>query len=102
MRRGLAVALSAAAIFAGSSASTETAIANGDTRTLSFHHMHTGEDFTVTFKKNGYYDEAALEKLNWSLRDWRIDEPTKMDPRLFDILWEVYRESGSSETIHVL
>ena len=102
VRRGLAVALSAATIFAGSSVSTETAIANGDTRTLSFHHMHTGEDFTVTFKKNGYYDDAALEKLNWSLRDWRIDEPTKMDPRLFDILWEVYRESGSSETIHVL
>jgi len=98
----LMVALSAVIMVAGSSASTETAIANGDTRTLSFHHMHTGEDFTVTFKKNGYYDEAALEKLNWSLRDWRIDEPTKMDPRLFDIVWEVYRESGSSETIHVL
>eukprot|EP01037_Dinobryon_pediforme_P006988 gene6988-7057_t len=64
--------------------------------------MHTGEDFTITFKKNGYYDDAALEKLNWGLRDWRLDEPTKMDPRLFDIVWEVYRESGSSETIHVV
>jgi uncharacterized protein YcbK (DUF882 family) len=102
VRQHLAAPVCAALMFMGSAASTETAIANGDTRTLSFHHMHTGEDFTVTFKKNGYYDDAALEKLNWSLRDWRIDEPTKMDPRLFDILWEVYRESGSSETIHVL
>ena len=93
---------SAALVFLGSSASTENAIANGDTRTLSFHHMHTGEDFTITFKKNGYYDDAALEKLNWGLRDWRLDEPTKMDPRLFDIVWEVYRESGSAETIHVV
>ena len=37
------------------------------------------------------YDEQALEQLNWFLRDWRVNEPAKMDPRLFDILWEVYR-----------
>ncbi len=35
-----------------------------------------------------------LEKLNWFLRDWRTDEPTKMDPRLFDALWEAYRSAG--------
>ena len=36
----------------------------------------------------------SLEKLNWFLRDWRNDEPTHMDPRLFDAVWESYRSAG--------
>ena len=80
---------------------TQTAVANGDTRTLTFVHEHTGETTTVTFKVNGSYDSGGLKKLNWALRDWRRDEPTEMDPRLFDVLWEVYRELGVSQ-IHVV
>jgi uncharacterized protein YcbK (DUF882 family) len=81
---------------------TQNAIANGDTRTITIAHMHTKETTTATFRRNGQYDSAALEKLNWALRDWRRDEPTKMDPRLFDIAWEVHRSSGSSEAFHVV
>ena len=51
---------------------------------------------------NGIYDQAVLDKLNWFCRDWRLNEPTKMDPHLFDIIWEVYRESGSTQPIDVL
>ena len=51
---------------------------------------------------DGQYDPGVLEKLNWFLRDWRRDEPTKMDPRLFDTIWEVYRESGSQQPIEVM
>ena len=40
----------------------QTAIAEGDTRTIiSFHHVHTEENITITYKRNGRYDEAALE-----------------------------------------
>ena len=80
---------------------TQDAVANGDTRTLSLYHNNTKESLTVTFRRNGRYDPQALEQLNWFLRDWRRDEPTRMDPRLFDTLWEVQREVGSSEAIHV-
>jgi uncharacterized protein YcbK (DUF882 family) len=31
-----------------------------------------------------------------------VNEQAKMDPQLFDILWEVYREVGSSEPIHII
>ena len=82
--------------------STESAIANGDTRTLSLYHAHTHESITATFLVDGQYDQAVLDKLNWFLRDWRRDEPTKMDPRLFDTVWEVYRESGSRQPIEVM
>ncbi|WP_245259333.1 DUF882 domain-containing protein [Methylobacterium sp. 77] len=81
---------------------TQDAIANGDTRTLSIYHTHTKESATITFKRDGRYDRAALDQLNWMLRDWRMDEPTKMDPRLFDTVWEAYRSVGSQEPINVV
>jgi uncharacterized protein YcbK (DUF882 family) len=80
----------------------QNAIAEGDTRTISLHHIHTTEDITITFKRDGRYDEAALEKLNWFLRDWRREQETKMDPHLVDLAWEVQRETGSKEPIWVV
>jgi uncharacterized protein YcbK (DUF882 family) len=80
----------------------QNAIAEGDTRTISLHHVHTNEDITITFKHNGRYDDAALEKLNWFLRDWRKQQETKMDPHLIDLAWEVQRETGSKQPIWVV
>ena len=74
--------------------SLETAVANGDTRTLFLYHSHSKELIAATFRNGGHYDSETLEKLNWFLRDWRTDEPTHMDPRLFDVLWEAYRGAG--------
>lgn len=101
--RKLALALSGIAmgLLAGT-AETEDAIANGDTRTLTIYHTHTQESATITFKRDGRYDRAALEQLNWLLRDWRINEPIKMDPRLFDTVWEAYRQVGSNQPIHIV
>ncbi|HZO48044.1 MAG TPA: DUF882 domain-containing protein [Xanthobacteraceae bacterium] len=82
--------------------SLQTAVANGDTRTITFHHIHLKEDTTVTFKVNGKYDPAALKKVSYALRDWRTGNPTEMDPHLIDALWEVYRETGAKEPIHVI
>ena len=81
---------------------TESAVANGDTRTVVFSNQHTNESGSFTYMVNGVYDSAVLDKLNWFMRDWRLNEPTKMDPHLFDIVWEVYRESGSTQPIDVL
>ena len=83
-------------------ATTENAIANGDTRTIHLHHAHTQEAIDATFMVDGQYDAAVLQKLNWFLRDWRREEATKMDPKLFDTIWEVYRESGSQQPIEVM
>ena len=83
-------------------AQTQNAIANGDTRTIRLHHTHSGESIQATFRVNGQYDSAALQKLNYFLRDWRNDDVIKMDPRLFDVVWETYRESGSQEPIHIV
>lgn len=81
---------------------TEDVVANGETRTLSLMHMHTGETLNITFRRNGSYDPEALKKLNWFLRDWRREEPTRMDPRLFDTIWLAYRDVGATEPVHVV
>ncbi len=100
-RSASACALAAIAVLCGGR-SLQNAIAEGDTRTITMHHMHTSEDITITFKRDGRYDEAALEKLNWFLRDWRKQQETKMDPHLIDLVWEVQREAGSKEPIWVV
>jgi len=82
--------------------SLQTAVADGETRSLVMHHMHTGEDIDITFKRNGKYDDEALEKVNWFLRDWRRQEKTRMDPHLLDVIWEVYREVGGKEPIQIV
>jgi uncharacterized protein YcbK (DUF882 family) len=69
---------------------------------LTLHHLHTNETATIVFKRNGVYDQAGLQKLNYFLRDWRQEKPTDMDPHLFDLLWEVYKQSGSHAVIQVV
>ena len=104
-RGGAAAQLAVAAAFIAAWVvpnSTESAVANGDTRTVVLSDQHTNESGSFTFMVNGVYDQAVLDKLNWFCRDWRLNEPTKMDPHLFDIIWEVYRESGSTQPIDVL
>ncbi|OAF08405.1 ATP-binding protein [Bradyrhizobium centrolobii] len=78
------------------------ATASNETRTLSFHHTHSGEDLSVTFKRDGRYDEAALKQLNHFLRDWRTQDETVMDRHLFDILWEVYRDVDAKQPIQII
>lgn len=80
----------------------QNAVAEGDTRTIAMHHMHTGEDISITYKRDGRYDDAALEKLNWFLRDWRRSEQTRMDPHLIDLVWEVQREAAPNTPIQVV
>ncbi|MGH9809672.1 MAG: DUF882 domain-containing protein, partial [Terriglobia bacterium] len=70
----------AALLLLGAVNSLQSASAEGDTRTLSFHHVHTGENLTVTFKRDGHYVPSALKKLDWFMRDWRKNEEVHMDP----------------------
>ncbi len=73
-----------------------------ETRTLKLHFTHTGEKAVITYKRNGRYVDAGLKQANQILRDFRRNEPTKMDPKLLDLVWEVYQKTGSKDYIHVI
>ncbi|KRA98304.1 hypothetical protein ASD83_14865 [Devosia sp. Root685] len=71
-------------------------------RALYLYYTHTKETSRIVFKRDGKYVQSGLNELNQFLRDWRRNEPTKMDPRLFDLVWEVYQEVGGTQPINVV
>lgn len=77
-------------------------LAHADTRTLKLHFVHTGEKAEITYKRNGKYIDTGLQQANRILRDFRRNEPTKMDPKLLDLVWEVYQASGSKGYVNVI
>jgi uncharacterized protein YcbK (DUF882 family) len=99
LRVWLAIGISIAALAA---APTGPADAREGNRTLKLYFGHTGERGEFTFKKNGRYDRSELEKINQLLRDWRRNEPAKLDPQLLDLVWSIYKQTGSREYIHVV
>jgi len=100
-KAGCHAGLTSLLLLAGAGA-VQDATALNETRTLSFHHTHSDEDLTVTFKRDGRYDEEGLKQLNHFLRDWRSQDQTTMDRRLFDILWEVYRDVDGKKPIQII
>ena len=100
-KAGYQIGLTSLLLLAGAG-SVHDATALNETRTLSFHHTHSDEDLTVTFKRDGRYDEEALKQLNHFLRDWRSQEQTTMDRHLFDILWEVYRDVDARKPVQII
>ena len=77
-------------------------VAQAEVRALNLINTHTQERATVVFKRDGVYDQNGLQELNRLLRDWRRNEVTRMDPQLFDLIWEVYRKTGAHEPIHIV
>jgi uncharacterized protein YcbK (DUF882 family) len=76
--------------------------ARAQDRSLSFYNIHTKETLSIVYKRGGQFDQDALQKLNYFMRDWRRNITVKMDPALFDLIWEMHRELGSQKPIHVI
>ena len=71
-------------------------------RTLTFYNLHTYETTSVTYKRDGRYIPDGLEQINYVLRDWRLGSVTEMNPRLIDLVWEIYQQSGSTQPINII
>jgi len=53
---------------------------------LRMHHLHTGEDIDIVYRIGDTYLPAALDRLNYFLRDHRTEDVSRYDPREFDVL----------------
>ncbi len=71
-------------------------------RALRLYNLHTHERTVIVYKRDGVYDRNGLQALNQFLRDWRQNRVIQMDPHLFDLLWQVYKQSGSHDYIQVV
>lgn len=61
-------------------------------RSLSFYNTHTREHLDVTYWRSGRYDESAMAKIDWELRDHRKQRDTNMSKELMNLLYTVKLE----------
>ena len=71
-------------------------------RTLAFYNTHTGERVTTTYWADGEYLAAELTAINRVLRDHRSGEVRAIDQRLFDVLYDLQRVTGTRGEFHVI
>ncbi len=86
----------------GVAGATWGAQAAGDSRSLTFYNVNTKETVTIKFMREGNFLPDGMKQINYIMRDWRRDKPTRMDPELINTIWELYQELGSSEPIHLI
>ena len=77
-------------------------IAGGENRTIQLYHVHSGENLTVTYMKNGRYVPSAMKQINHLMRDWRRKESITIDPRTIDLVWELHEDLGSHRPVHIV
>lgn len=73
-----------------------------DERALVMHNIHTQEDINIVYKRDGEFVPDAVEKLNHFMRDWRRNITIKIDPKLYDIMWQTHQELGSKKPINLI
>ena len=71
-------------------------------RSLSFHHLHTGEALNIVYWADGRYQPGALNEINWLLRDFRNDTVHPIDPRLLDLLTAMRQHLHTSAPFQVI
>jgi uncharacterized protein YcbK (DUF882 family) len=70
---------------------------NNKRRILSLRNLHTNERISVAYRIGDHYQRDALHKLNNFLRDFRTGDAAVMDPKLFDLLYDIDRRLGHSD-----
>ncbi len=74
----------------------------GGPRRLAFHNTHTGEELVTTFWRGGSYDTAALEEINYILRDFRSGDVHPINTGLLNLLTVMRHKMGSSEPVNII
>lgn len=103
----LGVASSAMALFflAGSSSkasedgATRASSESGQRFMLHLHHLHTGETLNVVYRIGNAYLPAAIEQLNYFLRDHRTNDVSHYDPKEFDLLHSLMAQLGRGDGV---
>ncbi len=68
-------------------------------RHISLFHTHTEETLDVVYSKKTGLSRETLNRLNHFLRDFRTEQSIRIDPRLFDTLYELKRRAGNPDGV---
>lgn len=95
-----AIVASAMLVLGGSAQASEGAEAAvqstdaGQSYSLRLRHLHSGESLDVIYRVGDTYIPAALDKLNYFLRDHRTEDEKSYDPKTFDLLNTLMEKLG--------
>jgi uncharacterized protein YcbK (DUF882 family) len=104
-KRSIAAAVAILVGLAGLSASSRASETASSATTgvqeyhLRLHHLHTGEDIDIVYRIGDIYIPAALEKLNYFLRDHRTQTESNYDPKEFDLLHALMAKLGRPDGV---
>jgi len=82
--------------------SVEAAVARGDVRNLSIVSLNSGDRFDGPYWADGRYLPEAQKRLSRLMRDHHNGQVHKIDPKLFDQLWELSRRLDLHEPFELL
>lgn len=71
-------------------------------RWLALNCSPTGELVRETYWADGRYIQGALDRFDWLLRDFRVDEMRAIDPALLDTLHALNLKLGNTRTLQVI
>jgi len=71
----------------------------GQKYSLKLYHLHTGESLNVVYRIGNTYLPAAMEKLNYFLRDHRTQDESHYDPKEFDLLHNLLARLGRPNAV---
>lgn len=71
-------------------------------RKLSLHSINTGEQVTASFWEEGRYLKEGLNTLNRIMRDYRAEEQSEIDPKLYDQLYLLQHRLGKVGEIQII
>ncbi|MDD2768489.1 MAG: DUF882 domain-containing protein [Methylococcus sp.] len=74
----------------------------GRERTLYLYNKHTGEDLSLVYSPDQYYDRKIMRQFNHFVRDHHVDEIYPMDPGLLDILYAISAVTRSNGTFEIV
>lgn len=101
-RRRFLQAAAAAAVLGGFSAPAWAAPRVPHKRIVALHNLHTGENVSAVYWSEGRYQQDALRRINWLLRDHRTGDVHPIDPRLLDLLTSLRSHLNTREPVQVI
>lgn len=71
-------------------------------KSLKLQSLNSGEKLDITFWTDKGYDEDALKRMAWFMRDLRTGEKHDVHPGLLDLLWEIDSHTRSKNPIYTM
>ncbi len=73
-----------------------------DDKILRLHNVHTGENIKATFFANNQFIDSEIKRLNYFLRDYRLEKVANIDINLFSLLYAIQQNMHSKKSIDII